>query len=74
MSYNFFVHPNIAKAETLPASFYRDNSIFEDIKHRVFFKSWQWIGDKTLVSKKHATYPFILLEDYLSERVKMNAF
>ena len=67
MSYNFYIHPNIAKAETLPASFYKDSSIFENMKHRVFFKSWQWIGDKNLVTKKHYTHPFVLLDGYLTE-------
>ena len=38
----FFIHPDIKKAETLPASFYKDSTVFEALKERVFLKSWQW--------------------------------
>jgi choline monooxygenase len=67
MSYNFYIHPDISKAETLPASFYKDASLFEVLKEAVFLKSWQWIGDESLVSSKQSTYPFVLLDGYLTE-------
>ncbi|WP_166960974.1 SRPBCC family protein [Yeosuana marina] len=67
MSYNFKINPDITKAETLPASFYRDNTLFETIKEKIFLKSWQWIGDESLVSLKESTYPLILLDGYLTE-------
>lgn len=67
MSYNFYIHPDISKAETLPASFYRDHNLFETIKEKIFLKSWQWIGDETLVSLKQSTHPFVLLDGFLNE-------
>lgn len=67
MSDKFYVHPDISQAETLPASFYRDNVIFETIKKKIFLKSWQYIGDESLVTLHQSTYPFILLEGFLTE-------
>jgi len=67
MSYNFYIHPDISKAETLPASFYRDNILFKTIKEKIFLRSWQWIGDETLVSLKQSTHAFVLLDGYLTE-------
>ncbi|WP_370477765.1 SRPBCC family protein [Tamlana flava] len=67
MAYNFYIDHDISKAETLPSSFYRDESVFDAVKEKIFLKSWHFIGDKTLVSAKRSVYPFSLLEGYLSE-------
>jgi choline monooxygenase len=69
MSYNFQIHPDIAKAETLPASFYKDDVLFKDIKEKIFLKSWQFIGDENLVSLTQSVHPIILLENYLAEPI-----
>ena len=69
MSENFYIHPDIAKAETLPATFYKDDSIFDSIKEMVFLKSWQWIGDINLVEKPLSVHPFILLDGFLTEPI-----
>jgi choline monooxygenase len=66
---NFHVDPDIRKAETLPASFYRDKAIFDLLKNKVFYRTWQWIGDESLVPKAQSVYPFILLEDFLTEPI-----
>ena len=63
----FNIHPDITKAETLPASFYRDETVFEAIKEKIFLKSWQWIGDENLVKILQSVYPFVLLDSYLTE-------
>lgn len=64
----FYINPDITKAETLPASFYRDDAVFEHIKEAVFGKTWQWIGDaNTLVPLSEHVYPFTLLDHYLTE-------
>jgi phenylpropionate dioxygenase-like ring-hydroxylating dioxygenase large terminal subunit len=63
----FNINQDITKAETLPASFYRDISVFETIKEKVFLKSWQWIGDENLVKQPQTVYPFVLLDSYLTE-------
>ncbi len=67
MQYKFFIDPDISKAETLPASFYRDNEIFEAIREKVFLKSWQWIGDESLVPLSQSVYPLVLLDGFLTE-------
>ena len=69
MKKRFNINKDIRKAETLPASFYRDPKIFEEIKEKVFLKSWQWVGDNGLVPLNNSTYPFIYLEHYLDEPV-----
>ena len=63
----FFVDPNIRIAETLPASFYHDPSVWNDLREKVFLKSWQWIGDNSLLPTPQSVHPFTLLEDYLEE-------
>jgi choline monooxygenase len=69
MSTSFHVDPDIRKAETLPASFYRDKTVFELLKNRVFYRTWQWVGDETLVPKPLSVHPFVLLEGFLTEPV-----
>lgn len=63
----YHIHSDISKAETLPASFYKDVSVFETIKSDVFLKSWQWIGDENLVKLPESVYPFVLLDSFLTE-------
>tara|TARA_B110000014_G_scaffold79412_1_gene54543 strand:+ start:64 stop:1152 length:1089 start_codon:yes stop_codon:yes gene_type:complete len=63
----FNIHKDISKAETLPASFYRDASMFETMKDQIFLKSWQWVGDQSLVKLPKSFYPFVLLDGYLTE-------
>jgi hypothetical protein len=36
--FDFYVNENISKAETLPASFYRDDEVFEALKKTGFQK------------------------------------
>ena len=67
MKDKFHIHPDITKAETLPASFYRNQEVFDAIKEKVFLKSWQWIGDENLVRLPQSVHPFVLLENYLTE-------
>lgn len=67
MSHKFFIDPDISKAETLPASFYRSQHLFEAIKEKIFLKSWQWIGDDSQVPLAQSVHPFVLLEGYLTE-------
>ena len=61
MSYNFFIDPDITKAETLPTSFYKDQD------DHIFLKTWQWIGDENQVELSQTAHPFVLLDGYLTE-------
>jgi len=68
MKEQFNINPDITKAATLPASFYKSQEIFDRIKEEVFVKSWHWIGDENnLVPLTESTYPFVLLENFLTE-------
>ena len=63
----FFVDPDIRKAESLPPSFYRNEEVFEKMKQEVFLKSWQFIGDESLIPFANHVYPFVLLDGFLTE-------
>jgi choline monooxygenase len=63
----FKIDPDISKASTLPSSFYKDPDVFDAIKKKIYYKTWQWIGDDKNVASASSVYPFILLEDYLDE-------
>ena len=62
MNHNYFIDPDITKAETLPASFYKEESVFEQLKERVFLKTWQFVGDEQQVRLPEQVYPFVLLD------------
>jgi len=72
MKDKYKIDPDITKAETLPSSFYKDPSVFELLKKKIFLKSWQWIGDQDLVKEINSVYPLLILEDYLNEPVVLS--
>ena len=64
----FYIDPDITKAETLPAKFYKSQEVFDRLKEKVFVKAWQWLGDaSTLVPLTESAFPLVLLEGYLTE-------
>jgi phenylpropionate dioxygenase-like ring-hydroxylating dioxygenase large terminal subunit len=63
----YIINADIKKAKTLPASFYKDKTVFEALKKQVFLSSWQWVGDENLVKLPQTVHPFVLLEGYLTE-------
>ena len=67
MKHHFHIDPDITKAETLPGWFYGDEVVFEQIKEKIFLKSWQWVGDDNLAPFEEYAYPFTLLDGYLDE-------
>ncbi|MBT8236272.1 MAG: aromatic ring-hydroxylating dioxygenase subunit alpha, partial [Bacteroidia bacterium] len=69
MERKFDINSNIAKAETLPARFYRDTDIFEALREKVFYRTWQWVGTTDQVPETGAVYPFTLLPQYLDEPI-----
>jgi choline monooxygenase len=64
---NYHIDPDIRKASTLPAEFYRDESIFHDLKEKVFSRFWHLIGDSEVIKIPGQVYPFTLLEGFLDE-------
>ena len=61
------IHPDIRLAETLPSRFYSDEAIYQRCLGKVFGRSWQFIGDETLIKMPGAVHPFRLLEGSLDE-------
>jgi choline monooxygenase len=69
MGNKFYIDSDIKKAETLPASFYKDEQIFKELKEKIFLKSWHYIGDENLVALPQSVYPLVLLDNYLTEPI-----
>lgn len=67
MGNKFHIDRNINKATTLPASFYKDEGIFNLLREKIFLSSWQFAGEEQLVKIPGSVYPFILLDHYLTE-------
>ncbi|TDQ18885.1 choline monooxygenase [Algoriphagus boseongensis] len=63
----YTIHPDISQAETLPSSFYRSQEVFEELIEKVFAKTWQFIGDKTMVAIPQQVKPVSFLEFGLEE-------
>lgn len=63
----FFIHPDIAQAETLPSIFYSDPEIYEEAKERIFLPSWQLVGDLDMVKIPGQVHPITLLEGVIDE-------
>ena len=57
----------IRKAHTLPASFYREKSVFENVREKIFASTWLYVADASVVKNPGDIYPFILLEGVLDE-------
>lgn len=64
---SFYIHPDIKKATTLPATFYKSAEVYEQLKEKVFVPSWQFVGSEELLPETSYAYPFMLLEDSLNE-------
>ena len=67
MAENYKIERDIRKSRTLPASFYRDPDVFDKLKEKVFYRSWQWIGDRNILDGENSAHPFILLDGFLTE-------
>ncbi len=65
MTPKYFVDPDIRKAHTLPASFYRDRDLFDALRDKVFQRSWQVLEPSSLPIGKERVVPFRLLDGYL---------
>ncbi len=61
------VNSDISRSETLPAWFYRDGKVFDELKESVFYQSWQWVGDKSDVKLEGHVHPFVLMDGFLTE-------
>ena len=63
------LEPDITKAATLPSSFYKDPSIFEQTKEKIFAQSWQFVGDTDDLKAPGSVKPITVLEGCLDEPI-----
>ena len=63
----YFVHLDIAKAETISTDVYLSPDVFTSSKEKIFAPSWQFVGDTGQVKEHGSVLPFTLLEHYLDE-------
>ncbi len=63
----FSIDPNIARARTISTEVYTSEAIFEEAKEKIFAPSWQFVGDTGHVAEPGDVWPFMLLDQYLSE-------
>lgn len=61
------VDESIADASTLPSSFYTREDMFNQVRNRIFVKSWQLVADTSQVKVPGQVYPFRLLDDFIGE-------
>jgi choline monooxygenase len=63
--YNFWVHEDIALAQTLKKDFYLSPSCFEAAKEKIFAQCWQWLTCEQPVTAPGQCAPVTLLPGYL---------
>jgi choline monooxygenase len=61
------IDEDIRRARTLPATFYRDATVFERIRERVFARSWQLVDGAERVSRPGSVLPFTFLAPVVDE-------
>lgn len=69
---SYFVHPDIAKAETISTDVYLSPKVFSLSKEKIFAPSWQFVGDTDQVKEICSVFPFTLLEQYLDESLLLS--
>jgi choline monooxygenase len=68
----FTVHPEIARAHTLPAAVYREPELFDEQKERIFARAWHFLPGAERVRAPGHVLPLILLESCLDEPVVLS--
>lgn len=61
------IHEDIRIASTLDGSFYNSESKLEELKSKLFERSWQIIGESDLVKLSQSAYPFEFMEGFINE-------
>ena len=62
-----YVDKDISVAETLPGSFYKSKDFFEQVKEKIFVRSWQFIGHQNVLPININLYPFNFLPNFIDE-------
>lgn len=63
------IDPDIRRASTLPAAFYRDPAYLEAARERIFARSWQLVGDTHRLKSPGSVVASSLLEGCLDEPI-----
>jgi choline monooxygenase len=63
----FNIDPDISIARTPDTGIYTDPTLFQEVKEKIFARSWQFVGSTDLVSDPGTAYPITMLEQYLDE-------
>src|SRR5258708_39247241 len=63
----FFVEKNISGEKTLTKEFYTDPKYFEEAQEKIFYNTWQFAGDISLVKETGSCHPITLFEGYLNQ-------
>src|SRR2546421_669352 len=58
----YFIDRDITKASTLPASFYKSEKAFEELKNNLFSRSWQLVEVNEEVEHAQESFPFVSLK------------
>jgi choline monooxygenase len=72
MAEKFYVDPDIKKASTLPASFYREEEVFEAMKSKIFHRSWQLVPPQYIPTQPKSVIPFRLLDGFIAAPLLMS--
>ncbi|RAV98604.1 aromatic ring-hydroxylating oxygenase subunit alpha [Pseudochryseolinea flava] len=63
----FDIHPDIAKATTIPTDFYLQTEYFEYTQQKLFPSTWQFMGDTDRVKEAGWVTPLTFLENFVDE-------
>jgi len=69
MTTQFYIDPDIKKAQTLSSRFYTEPEFFELSKEKIFARTWQLIGTSDDVETKGKIHPVNILDGFLDEPV-----
>ncbi|TAH34372.1 MAG: aromatic ring-hydroxylating dioxygenase subunit alpha [Planctomycetota bacterium] len=61
------IDPDIRRAHTLPAELYLSPRAYEEVRERVFARSWQFLGDVDRLAAPRQCVPFTLLPGCLDQ-------
>src|SRR3954469_2455496 len=67
----YFIDTDITKASTLPASFYKSETVFESLKDKLFSRTWHLVEVNEEVEHSQEAFPFVLFPGYMHEPLVM---
>jgi choline monooxygenase len=63
----FFIDADISRAQTIKKAFYTEERYYTEAREKIFARSWQFIGDVSMVPDPGTCCPVVLLDGLLSE-------